>query len=383
MAAGGIINRERLLALFREMVDLYSPSGKEEELAECLQDYMQAGGLTVKRQPVDETRFNLLASSGHGTPDMLFLGHIDTVPAFDFDQYGFEMRNEQCHGLGTADMKGGCAAMIEAFLAVHAQGRLPDNVLLALVVGEEEAGDGTQILLSSQRFSHALVAEPTDLHPCLQHYGYVEMLVKAFGYRRHAAMSGRETNAIRAMLHLLLHLEEHIEAATPDIVLNIRDLHSSESGFAVPDRCTAAVDLHLPPAVPAAPFAEEMKAFVEASLARSGATRHEIEFPTCTDGYQVAPTAPLIPSLQQLYQDMKLAWRPIPFRSHSDANLLRDAGCRPIVLGPGLLAKAHTMDESVSTEQVVTAAQLYAGLLQNIFSHGLLPGDTRIDAGKA
>jgi acetylornithine deacetylase len=356
-------NSQRLHTLFRDMVDVYSPSGKEEELTDLLEERMQTGGLTVTRQPVDETRSNLLISSGAGTPDRLFLGHIDTVPAYDIEHYGFTEKNGLVYGLGTADMKSGCAAMIEAFMSAAEEGTLPDNVLLALVVGEEETGDGTQALLASHTFETALVAEPTNLQPCLEHYGYVELLVRAFGYRRHAAMSDRETNAIHAMLRFLIQLEDRVEKDEPQTVLNIRDLHSSESGFAVPDRCAAAIDLHIPPGTHALGYADKLRRFVEQALEKSRASKYEIDFPTLADGFKATAESSLPQELKKIFQILEKPWEPSAFRSHSDANLLRDAGCQPVILGPGLLSKAHTRDESVDFEQVCAAAEIFYRLL--------------------
>jgi acetylornithine deacetylase len=357
------INRDRLSALFRDMVDIYSPSGKEEEIGRFLVDYLAGQGLVFEKEAVDEDRFNLLISTGKGTPDTLFLGHIDTVPAYDIERYDFSERDGLCYGLGTADMKSGCAALIEAFTVAEQAGSLPDNVLLALVVGEEETGDGTQALLENRRFTHALVAEPTDLKPCLNHFGYVEMTVRAFGSRRHAAMSGREMNAIHALLRFLIELEDRLEKNEPETVLNIRDLHSSESGFAVPDRCAVSLDFHLPPGTGAKDYAEQLRGFVDEVLTNSRSSQHEIQFPTLADGYQVNPQDPVPQKLKEIYSALGLAWEPGPFRSHSDANLLRDAECSPVILGPGQLSKAHTRDESVDLEQVARAAQIYSRLL--------------------
>ncbi len=360
------IKSERLLDLFRRMLDIYSPSGKEEELSEYLWEYLAGHGVVITKQAVDDTRFNLLISTGRKPPNTLFLGHIDTVPAFDIEQYGCEIREGVCYGLGAADMKSGCAAMIEAFLSAAMADCLPDSVLLALVVGEEETGDGTRMLLDEYCFDDALVAEPTDLKPCLDHYGYIEMNVRAFGDRRHAAMSGRETNAIRAMLRFLLRMEDRVESEEPETVLNIRDLYSSESGFAVPDRCAASIDLHVPPDIRTAEYVAALAPFADAELVRSGAVRHELDFPTMADGYRTAASDRLPRRLQAVYAALNKAWTPVAFTSHSDANLLQSAGCRPIILGPGQLAKAHTRDESVAIDQVIAAAQIYTQLLAGI-----------------
>ncbi|MDX9801937.1 MAG: M20/M25/M40 family metallo-hydrolase, partial [Spirochaetia bacterium] len=118
------VNTKRLYALFQNMVDFYSPSGKEEDLTDFLENVLMVTGLTVERQPVDESRSNLLISSGSREQDTLFLGHIDTVPAYDKEHYGFSDDNGLCRGLGTADMKSGCAAKIEAFMSAVEKGTL-------------------------------------------------------------------------------------------------------------------------------------------------------------------------------------------------------------------------------------------------------------------
>ena len=137
------VNRDRLYSLFKVMVNHYSPSGREEELTNHIARYLKGSSLAVTREYVDDTRANLLIAAPGAKAETLFLGHIDTVPAFDIEQYEFHEKEGMCFGLGTADMKGGCAAMIEAFLCASENEFLPAGVMLALVVGEEETGDGT------------------------------------------------------------------------------------------------------------------------------------------------------------------------------------------------------------------------------------------------
>jgi acetylornithine deacetylase len=357
---------KRLHALFSDMVDIYSPSGKEEELVHYLAEYLDGKGLSVVLRSVDETRYNLEISARRARPDYLFLGHIDTVPAYDIDDYAFSEEEGVCYGLGTADMKGGCAALIEAFVSAEEAGNLPDNVLLSLVVGEEESGDGTSALLDAWQFAGALVAEPTGLLPCTAHYGYLEAIITLYGYRRHAAMSERDTHAVRGMLRLLLQLEEWVEQEGEDSILNIRDLHSSESGFAAPDRCSASVDIHLPPGGSVAAYAKALEAKFQSFLQKTRVTNYEIEMPFLAEGYRLNGEEPFTRMLQSTFHSLSLAWDPGFFKSHSDANLLKDAGCSPVILGPGSLAYAHTRDEQVTFRSVQDAAELYALFLRRI-----------------
>jgi len=62
----------------------------------------------------------------------------------DLDDYGFYQEDDVIYGLGTADMKAGCAAMMEAFTVLSQKSGAAPPVGLALVVGEEENGYGCQ-----------------------------------------------------------------------------------------------------------------------------------------------------------------------------------------------------------------------------------------------
>ncbi|AQT67646.1 Acetylornithine deacetylase [Anaerohalosphaera lusitana] len=360
------IQADRLKELMRDMVDIYSPSGKEGEIGEYLAGYLLDKGLPVTLREVSEGRRNVEVVFSDKRPEIAFIGHIDTVPAYDIENYEFDEEDGLIYGLGTADMKGGCAAMVEAFVAAVEAGMKPERAGLFLVVGEEETSDGTAALLEARSFPWAIIGEPTNLVPCLAHYGYMEMLVRVFGTRRHAATAGREYNAIFSTLRMLLRLGGIIEAEHPEAILNIRDIHSSEAGFAVPGSCEAWVDLHIPPAANPKQFASELEKIVRESLTGGSVTDYEIDFPLLAKGSR-ASGAGLVPEvLEKAYAGEGMEWHPGAFKSHSDANLLCEAQCETVIIGPGQLEKAHTRDESISFEQVEKAARIYGGVLERL-----------------
>ena len=361
------IKNDRLKKLFRDMVNIYSPSGKEYEITEFLATYLHEKELPVTLREVNEGRRNVEVVFQESNLDVAFIGHIDTVPAFDIENYEYRDREGEVFGLGAADMKSGCAAMIEAFVSKYQSGCMPQNCGLFLVVGEEESGDGTAALIKSKSFPWAIIAEPTNLVSCLGHYGYLEMLVRVYGTRRHASMAGREYNAIYSMLNMLMKLCETIQTQYPLVVLNIRDIHSSESGFAVPGSCEAYIDLHIPPDCesPKA-FARKLKKLVSANLSGDSITGCEIDFPIIADGYNLDDSGMIPEILRKTYKQHNMEWSPGSFNSHSDANLLIEIGCKPIIFGPGQLEKAHTRDESVQLEQVIKAAEMYRTILDNL-----------------
>ncbi|MDD5190994.1 MAG: M20/M25/M40 family metallo-hydrolase [Dehalococcoidales bacterium] len=353
------INQERLQRLLKEMVDIYSPSGKEEEVVEYIESNLTRLGLTVRRQEVDENRYNLMIFPENGfEADLCFIGHVDTVSAYDLEDFGYFEEEGTIYGLGTADMKAGCAAMMEAFIALHESG-VKKPVGLALIVGEEEDNSGARALMKEYNFPWALIGEPTNLAPCLGHYSYLEVILRTQGKRAHSSMPEHGQNAIETMLKLLLRFTDYAANNKHGLVYNLRELSGFPGGFVVPDACEAFLDIHLPPNSHIGAIKTELEKLVETSQKEIPGMNAELKFWDTYSGYRISDERPLVKKLQTVYQGMSLNWEPQDFRSHSDGNILWTAGVDPIVLGPGRLEEAHTPEESVSFRQVIDAAQIY------------------------
>lgn len=357
------INPQRLRQLLRRLVDIYSPSGKEEKILEYLHGYLKRHGLHPVHQVVDGPRHNILVLPAETPVTLAMIGHVDTVSAYDLEHYGYEEEGDLISGLGTADMKGGCAAMIEAFLAFKESGRPAPPVALVLVVGEEEEGDGAEKLVKEYHFPWALIGEPTNLKPCLSHYGYMEIEIVTKGKRVHASLANTRINPIEHMLALLMKITDHLEKQRPEIVYNIRDLSSARAGFAVPDRCAAWLDLHLPPTSQIGEISLELEEIMVQERRRVPELEGTLRFSTIQAGYELPHKWPMMEALHTVSIQNVQTWEPQAFRSHSDANRLWAAGIKPILLGPGELEMAHSAEESVSFAQVTAASQLYLDLL--------------------
>lgn len=357
------IKPQRLRNLLRRLIDIYSPSGKEEEILDYLHGYFKRHELLPVSQQVDGSRRNLLIIPPETDVRLALIGHVDTVVAHDLEDYGYEERDDTIWGLGAADMKSGCAAMIEAYLSLWESGVARPPVALAMVVGEEEDGDGTQKLVREYHFPWVLIGEPTDLQPCLSHYGYLEAQISTRGRRMHASLANMSQNPIESMLHILLKISHYIGNDRPEMVYNIRELSSSQAGFAVPERCDAWLDLHLPPTAAIGEITLELEQILIQERLENPDFDGTLRFATIHAGYELPDKWPMVEALKDVYAKRSLPWQPQAFRSHSDANLLWAAGMKPILLGSGQLEKAHAPDESVSFEQVLTAARLYLDLL--------------------
>lgn len=355
----------RLKGLLKELVDIYSPSGKEEAVVEYAYRHLRKHGLTVVRQEVDENRFNLVVFPGDGDEvELCFVGHLDTVTAYDLDDYGFCEEGDTMFGLGVADMKGGCAAMMEAFTVLaERRGDFPP-VGLALVVDEEEDSKGARALIQDYGFPWAVIGEPTNLIPCLGHYSYLEVMVRTRGKRAHSAMPELGHNAIETMLKLLLRFTEYASSASHSqgLVYNIRELSGFPGEFVVADSCEAWLDLHLPPISRVDTLKADLEGLVEAAAEDIPGLDARLDFENIYSGYQLSQERPMVKKLREVYEASSLPWELQDFRSHSDGNVLWSAGINPIILGPGRLEAAHTPEEAASFQQIVQAAEVYLRL---------------------
>lgn len=360
------IRRDRLHRLLWEMVEIYSPSGKEEDIQLFLEETLQRAGLDVHREQLDETRYNLRCVMGEGEPDFYMVGHVDTVADFELHQMGPRQQGGILYGLGTSDMKAGCAAMVETFL-ILAENLRPEarpSVGLLLVVGEEEDGAGSLAFLAKRRPAWVVIGEPTGLQACFAHYGYVEVVLTTGGRRSHTSMPEHGHNAVESMLRVLLHLGRAPLLRRPDggLVYSIREMNSSRAGFVVPDRCETLIDLHLPPTLDLDGTIAALRRRLAASGRHVSGLELEIDIPWASRSYDLGTDHWAGHLLTTLYPQLNIPLAFTAFRSHSDGNLFFEKGSRPLLLGPGSLETAHTTDEQVPLEEVDLAAAVYLGL---------------------
>lgn len=141
----------------REILSVYSPSGGERELAVYLKERLKRLGLETE---IDEMG-NVIAAlgdvpRGRERPDLLFLGHIDTVPGF----IPVREAKGRLYGRGAVDAKGPFIAFVAALLRAHRKlgGR---SVVLVGAVGEESEGEGTRHILPRFLPGAVVVGEPS------------------------------------------------------------------------------------------------------------------------------------------------------------------------------------------------------------------------------
>lgn len=370
------VDGARIRSLLVDAVNQYSPSYAEEGVIEVFVEALERAGIAYRMQPVsvspgDEGRANILVELGPGRPELMLVGHVDTIPFWgDVDEeYSAEVDGDILWGLGAADMKSGCVAMVEAVIAaVEAGVKFERGLCLALVVGEEDYGDGSEALLAEVKAPLTVIGEPTGLTACIEHYAYLEGRLTSQGTRAHAALPDVGANAIHAMLSWILQIVEEVRELphAEQIALNPREIRGGGSLFVIAEHCEAELDMHLGPAVDSALVQAAIERARVKALESHQACSLEYEQVYFAPAYAVGSDDARLQPVQRAFEDVGLDWKPSAFRSHSDGNMFFQEDVLPIVCGPGQLEVAHTRHEHVAFSQVEDAARLYLALIYNV-----------------
>lgn len=166
--------------------------------------------LTVKRQRLDGGRFNLIASNGK--PDLLFLGHTDTVMPSSNSPYGqldAEIHDGKIWGRGSTDMKSGIASMLQAIsLTPEAK-----NIWAIFYADEEYDFLGMKALVkdySDLRPKLIVSSDGSDLTIGNGCRGLIEFRAQLLGATGHAAKANG-INAINGVFESLGDLRKYLD----------------------------------------------------------------------------------------------------------------------------------------------------------------------------
>lgn len=344
------LDEERAIKLLRELV--LTPSSNQDDKKEIIEKVLR---------PLENRGFHcetlgesdspaLVASIGR--KGALFSGHLDTVPlgeGWTADQG--EVRGSTLYGRGTADMKGGCAAML---LAAEDLAERGTPISLAFTTDEETKMKGAEFVMVHELVLEApavIVCEPTSLGMGVREKGLLQIRLTASGKSAHAAMPDRGINANHRMLEALDRLKDMMAAPSnpmESITLSIGVLHGGNKVNVIPDSCTAEIDIRTPATV------QPEQAF---AMVRERIAGMDLDIQLMN---QLAPIltpkdsmiVELIERLRPRIESVDIAYATEMVKySRFNKNLL--------AIGPGDPTQAHVADEHVDIREVSEAARLY------------------------
>ncbi len=358
-------------------VDTRNPPGDEVRAVAACRELLEPLGARIEVIEPRPGRASVVAALPRtGKPVLVVNGHLDVVPInradWSVDPFGAEVVDGRVWGRGTADMKGGIAAAIEAVAALARSGREPAWDLVFHLVADEERGGrwGTRALVEGgfcDGVAACLVPEPTDLDVCVAERGLLVAHLTTLGRPAHGSAPRQGVSAIEtaAKVVLALHAADFDDQAHQLLgrpTANIGMIAGGSGHNTVAESCRVTIDRRLLPGV----TLEQALAAVEAKV---GATldpdlRYEIEVEVFGEASEMAPDHPFARLVGRcITEATRRSPEVIGMPFTTDARFVRnDAGIPAVVCGPGGIAQAHVHDEWVAVDRLVDAAAAFATL---------------------
>ena len=367
-----VVERTRALVA----VDTQNPPGNERRVLGACREMLEPFGARFEEVEPAPGRASLLATVGSGgRPTLMVNGHLDVVPVhrpgWTHDPFAGELEDGRLYGRGTADMKGGIAAAVEALAALRRAGREPAcDVVFHLVADEERGGAlGTAAIVAQgrARADACVVPEPTGLAVCVAERGLFTATITVHGRPAHGSEPRDGVSAVEKAAKVVLALHaadfggpEHELLGRP--TCNIGVIEGGTGHNTVAERCTLVADRRLLPGGTGASVEAELRARIDGI--GDADLRYDLEPDVFGEASELDRSHPFVAEVQAAVA--AALGRPAPvigMRFTTDARFLRNqAGIPTVVLGPGEIAQAHTNDEFVAVSQLVDAAAVYAEL---------------------
>ncbi len=347
----------------------------EREAAHFLGNVMKRMGLEVHYQEWDETRANVigvLKSEGTG-PSLMLNGHLDTVgiekmkidPLFPLENDG------KMYGRGTADMKAGIAAQVEALRSVIESGRKPKgDVILAYVADEEYRSAGTERLLKEYRADACIISEPTRMTVAVAHRGFAWIRINVHGRVAHGSMPEQGVDAIAKagpFLTAIERLNELYRQKESHPLLGSASIHAStiHGGIGIstyPDLCMIELEKRTLPGESDRTVAEEIEQVLAEIRMNDPGFRADCTVYFTRPALETPENTPVVKALSQAVSESgcPLVMGGVPF--WTDAALFAEAGIPTAIFGPsgdGL----HSAVEWVELESIEATAKVLSRLI--------------------
>lgn len=124
-------------------INTVNPPGNETAAALYLKEVFAAAGIPGEIIEPEKGRGSFIARIGTGERKLLFLSHLDVVPAgegWDCDPFSGKIENGYVWGRGALDCKGLAAAEAYAVLQLAREGRPLNGTLIFAATADEERG---------------------------------------------------------------------------------------------------------------------------------------------------------------------------------------------------------------------------------------------------
>lgn len=357
------------ISFLKNLVAIASPYPDESKIGTYLEKILKQSGFSVKRQFVNNQRFNLLAKKGGGQKSILFYGHMDTVSLVNDEKWKtnpFELteRDGKLYGLGASDMKAGITAFIEATKNTNAY------VKIFLAVDEENISEGAwkavQEKMAFFEDVELVISAESSFNTGLNgvtvaRTGRCVYMVNFLGKPKHIIKYREAIDALEKLVKFGsdLYRARNKMFASKDTVAQLRKVVGESSGMSVCGEAQAEVEVLL--------GAEDKKEDVRECLQKltNDAVVIKQRKTPYLDGYSFKS----FPHMELIARIIKVATKKRmelhKRKSVGDDNVLASLGIPVITWGPEG-DNEHAPNEYVERKSLITLVNMYKEFLDEI-----------------
>jgi glutamate carboxypeptidase len=360
--------QEAMTRLLGQLVMLESPSSNWDAcnaVAGCLAHAFDQLGARVDRLQQTESGDHLRIAWGRGDPQVLLLGHMDTVwPIGETGRRPFRVEQGKGMGPGVFDMKGGLVVGLYALTALCDLDIAPPCRLVFILNSDEEVGSPTSrpfIEGEAKRSDAVLVLEPSREEAVVTwRKGVGRFELKILGKASHSGAAHEQgVSAIQELAHQILCLEAMTDYAQGSTV-NVGLIQGGSKVNVRPASAQAEVDLRVT-------TAEEAERLAEAILgleAVDSRVRLSVSGGINRPPWQFSPKGDvLFERARRVAARLGLDLWPAGSGGGSDGNFAAALGV-PTLDGLGVVGDdAHALTEWVDLDSLPRRAALLAELL--------------------
>ena len=319
-------------------------------------------------------KFNLISTYGRGDGGLLLAGHTDTVP---YDEAGWKTdpfkvveKDNRLYGLGTIDMKGFFAFVIEVLKSMDLT-QLNKPIRILATADEETTMSGAQAIAQQKSIKpdYAIIGEPTGMVPVIMHKGHMSEGIRITGHSGHSSDPDKGLNAIEIM-HLVIgelkkvqqlfkdkYHNEHFEVPYP--TLNFGAINGGDSANRICGCCDLHIDMRPIPGITTTELFITVKDSLKEIAKRypGSVDVHHLHEPI--PSYQCPQHSDLI-TQAEIYTGNQAQ----SANYCTEAPFIEQLGCDTIVLGPGHIAQAHQPNEYLDLSFVKPTQEVIKKLIQ-------------------
>lgn len=353
--------QEQAVRLLTNLLGIYSPSGKEEEIADFLAQELKKLGFQVGTDGIG----NVIGVFGEGEPVIFLCGHMDTVAG----HLPLRVEEGKIYARGAVDAKGPLAAMVMGAAQVAKDPNFKGKVLIAGVIEEEATSRGIRhIITQGIKADYAIFGEPSGVENITIGYkGQIQLKIVCKTKTGHASTPWLYDNALEKAYELWGKIKNNFPPVEKqDSPFNavstcLTKIIGGQANSVIPFEAEMSLDIRVPTQFTTKQVYDEIKKVIDQYKDANPKVVVKVSMTDSVEPFEVDKSSPLVRALSLSIR--RVIGKPATVLRKTgtgDMNILGKAMNVPIVTyGPGDSHLDHTLDEHIVIDEYLNGIQIY------------------------